>query len=259
MKHQNGLDAQQAAVDEAAKALLEAKRVTVLTGAGVSKESGIPTFRDAQTGIWAEFNPEDLATPEGFLKDPPLVWKWYDHRRKLLGDAKPNPGHYALVELENLVPKVTIVTQNIDGLHQKAGSTDVVELHGNITRFHCFDNQHDAKDVPFELKEPPSCHCGSMIRPAVVWFGEALPSKAFTRGVTECEYSQVILVVGTSALVQPAASLPMAGYNRGAKIIDVNPEANPVTQISYVSLMGPSGEMLPKVVASLAKLKGEHG
>ncbi len=257
MKHQDGLEGLQLTVDAAAQALSEAARVTVLTGAGVSKESGIPTFRDAQTGIWAEFNPEELATPEGFLANPPLVWKWYDFRRKLLGDAKPNPGHYALVELEKYVPKVTIVTQNIDGLHQKAGSSDVVELHGSITRFHCFDNQHEAKDVPYELEEPPSCHCGSMIRPAVVWFGEALPSKSFTRGVTECEYSQVILVVGTSALVQPAASLPMAGYNRGAKIIDVNPDTNPVTQISFLSLMGPSGEMLPKVVAALAKLKGQ--
>lgn len=245
-------------IDKVAELLSTAKKVTVLTGAGVSKESGIPTFRDAQTGIWADFNPEDLATPEGFLKDPPLVWTWYDSRRRMLEDAKPNPGHEALVELEQYVPKVVVVTQNIDGLHQTAGSTDVVELHGSIKKFYCFDNQHDAPDVPYDLKEPPKCTtCGAMIRPGVVWFGEALPSRALTRGITECEYSQVVLVIGTSGLVQPAASLPLAGLAKGAKIVEVNPEETTVTEIAHVFLQGPSGKVLPKVVAKLKSIKGQ--
>jgi len=239
-----------------AKLLSKAERVTFLTGAGVSKESGIPTFRDAQTGMWANYNPQELATPEGFLNDPKLVWQWYDYRRKLLGDAEPNPGHRAIVELESLVPKVTVITQNIDGLHQKAGSSDVVELHGSIKKFYCFDGGHDAHDVPFDLEEPPLCKCGSMIRPGVVWFGEALPPHAMSRGLKECEESEVVFVAGTSALVQPAASLPYAAHRRGAKLIEVNPDETPVTDIVDVFMQGPSGQVLPMVVAALKELKG---
>ena len=196
------------------------------------------------------------ATPEGFLADPKLVWTWYDYRRKLLDNVEPNPGHQAIVDLERFVDKVTVVTQNVDGLHQRAGSTDVIELHGSIKKFYCFDHEHEALDVPFDLEEPPVCAvCGSMIRPAVVWFGEALPHKLLNRGIAECEESQVILVVGTSSLVQPAASLPLSGYHRGAKIIEVNPDATPLSRIAEVMLQGPSGEVLPKVVTSLKNLK----
>lgn len=239
-----------------ARFLSEAERVTFLTGAGVSKESGIPTFRDAQTGMWANYNPQELATPEGFRNDPKLVWQWYDYRRKLLGDAEPNPGHRAIVELESLVPKVTVVTQNIDGLHQKAGSSDVVELHGSIKKFYCFDGGHDAHDVPFDLEEPPLCKCGSMIRPGVVWFGEALPPHAMSRGLKECAESEVVFVAGTSALVQPAASLPYAAHRRGAKLIGVNPDETPITDIVDEFMQGPSGQVLPMVVAALKELKG---
>ncbi|MBX9691054.1 MAG: NAD-dependent deacylase [Cyanobacteria bacterium] len=242
-------------IEKIARFLKDAQKVTVLSGAGVSKESGIPTFRDAQTGLWAKYDPHQLATPEGFLKDPPLVWQWYDYRRKLLRDAKPNAGHYAIVDLEKLVPQVVVVTQNVDGLHQKAGSTDVIELHGNITQFICFDNQHEQSDISMGLDSPPVCSCGSLIRPAVVWFGESLPSRAMTRGFVEAERSQVILVVGTSALVQPAASIPFAGAGKGAKIVDVNPEETPITELSSAVLRGPSGQMLPQVVSALRKLK----
>lgn len=243
-------------IEKVAQFLAEAKRVIILSGAGVSKESGIPTFRDAQTGLWANFNPEELATPEGFLKDPPLVWKWYDHRRKLLEDAQPNPGHYAIVALEKFVPHLIVVTQNIDGLHQKAGSTDVVELHGSIRKFFCFDNAHDAKDVPYGLEEPPLCWCGSQLRPAVVWFGEALPSRLLMRAYAECENSDLLIVVGTSGLVQPAASLPFLGAQHGAKVVEVNPEETPVTDLADVFLKGPSGEVLPLVVAAVEKIRG---
>ncbi len=246
----------QSSIDSVAKLLSNAKRVTVLTGAGVSKESGIPTFRDAQTGFWENYRPEDLATPEGFLNDPKLVWTWYDYRRKMLNDVSPNPGHDAIVQLEKLIDRVTVVTQNVDGLHQRAGSSDVLELHGSIKRFHCFDNQHEARDVPFDLQEPPECAvCGSMVRPAVVWFGEALPADQLRRGIAECEQSEVILVVGTSSLVQPAASLPISGYQRGAKIVEVNPDATPMSRMAEVVLQGPSGEVLPKVVARLIDIK----
>ena len=246
----------QALADQVATYLDKAQRVAFLTGAGVSKESGIPTFRDAQTGMWANYNPQELATPEGFKSDPKLVWQWYDYRRKLLGGAEPNPGHKAIVELESMVPKVSIVTQNIDGLHQKAGSSDVVELHGSIKRFHCFDRGHDAPDVPFDLEEPPLCQCGSMIRPGVVWFGESLPPHAMKRGLEECEKSEVVFVVGTSALVQPAASLPYAAHRRGAKLIEINPDETPITDIVDVFMQGPSGQVLPLVVAALRKLRG---
>lgn len=246
----------QSSIDKVAELLSNAKRVTVLTGAGVSKESGIPTFRDAQTGFWENYRPEDLATPEGFLDDPKLVWTWYDYRRKMLEDVSPNPGHDAIVQLEKLIDKVTVVTQNVDGLHQRAGSSDVIELHGSIKRFRCFDNQHEAGDIPFDLQEPPVCSvCGSMIRPGVVWFGEALPEKHLRRGIAECEQSEVILVVGTSSLVQPAASLPISGYQRGAKIVEVNPDATPMSRMAEVVLQGPSGEVLPKVVARLNDIK----
>jgi NAD-dependent deacetylase len=243
--------------DKVAKYLVNAQRVTFLTGAGVSKESGIPTFRDAQTGMWEKYNPQELATPEGFKRDPKLVWQWYDYRRKLLGAAEPNAGHRAIVEMESLVPKVSVITQNIDGLHQKAGSTDVTELHGSIKRFYCFEGGHDATNVPFDLEEPPRCHCGSMIRPGVVWFGEALPPHAMSRGLSECQTSEVVFVVGTSALVQPAASLPYAAHKRGARLVEVNPEETPITDITDVFLQGASGVTLPLVVAELRRLKGK--
>src|SRR5215813_6208113 len=211
-------------IERVAKIVSKAKMVVVLTGAGVSRESGITTFREAQTGILANYDPERLATPQGFLADPPLVWRWYDSRRAMLSDVKPNPGHYAIAEMEKFVPKVLVVTQNIDGLHAQAGSTDVIELHGNITSFHCFEAGHPAQDVPFGLEEPPLCHCGSKLRPAVVWFGEALPPAAMHRATREVQKADVVFVVGTSGLVYPAASIPYIGKDAGATVIEVNPE-----------------------------------
>ncbi len=244
-------------IEKIARLLNEAQNVTVLTGAGVSKESGIPTFRDAQTGLWANYDPMQLATPEGFRKDPPLVWQWYDYRRTLLQDTKPNAGHYAIADLEELLPHVVVVTQNVDGLHQQAGSCDVIELHGNITQFICFDNRHEQSDISMGLEQPPVCSCGSLIRPAVVWFGESLPGVAMARGFMEAEKSQVVLVVGTSGIVQPAASIPFSAADKGAKVIDINPEETPVTDISEVVLRGPSGQLLPQVVSALRKLKSQ--
>lgn len=240
-----------ASVDIAADWIRNCSKLFVLTGAGVSKESGIPTFRDAQEGLWADYNAEDLATPEGFLKDPPLVWQWYDWRRKKVQNVQPNPGHFALVEIEQFVPNFTLVTQNVDGLHRRAGSKNLIEIHGSILLFKCFDRGHEQKEIAFDLKVPPHCECGSMIRPAVVWFGEALPEKALKQSYDAAENCDVVLVVGTSGLVHPAASLPFLAKRTGAKIIEVNPNKTELTEGCDLFLAGPSGEILPKIVAGL--------
>jgi NAD-dependent deacetylase len=235
-------------IDQVAEFLAKAKAVVVLTGAGVSKESGIPTFRDAQTGLWANFNPEDLATPRAFRRNPSLVWQWYDFRRQAVEKVQPNPGHLALVELEKKIAKFTLVTQNVDGLHARAGSKNIVELHGNITRNKCFDNEHRADDVPFDLKDPPKCHCGSLIRPDVVWFEEALPVSELKTATLACESCDVMLVVGTSGLVQPAASLPLVAARAGATLVEINPGKTPLTSSVDIYLDGASGEILPAIV-----------
>lgn len=240
-------------VKETVTLIQDASSVVVLTGAGVSKESGIPTFRDAQTGLWANYNPEELATPQGFMKDPPLVWSWYDFRRSKLNEVEPNPGHFAIAELEAKVGKLPVITQNVDGLHQRAGSTDVVELHGSIASFSCFDSRHPQADVPYGLKEPPKCSmCDSMLRPNVVWFGESLPQDAINRGYRECEGADLILVIGTSGIVQPAASLPYAGQSNGARLVEINPEPSLLTNSCDIFLQGKSGVVLPELVSLVA-------
>jgi NAD-dependent deacetylase len=238
---------------EAIALLRAAKKVSALTGAGVSKESGIPTFREAQTGLWAKYDPEKLATPEGFLNDPPLVWTWYDYRRDLVSQAKPNSGHIALVDLQDILP-VTVITQNVDGLHARAGSKDIIELHGSILKFFCFDKRHTADNVPSGLAEPPPCTiCGAMLRPAVVWFGEALPPGAMEQASECMQSSDVVLVIGTSGLVHPAAGLPYLARRAGAKVIEINPDTTPITDIADIFLAGPSGTVLPALVAGLRR------
>jgi NAD-dependent deacetylase len=245
------------ALMQAAQSMIAAEKVIVLTGAGVSKESGIPTFRDALTGLWANYSPEKLATVEGFLSDPPLVWQWYDSRREMIRNVKPNAGHHALVDLEKHVPDLVVITQNIDGLHRAAGSTTVIELHGNIGRIKCFENEHETDDLTSGLKEPPFCHCGSMMRPAVVWFGEALPHKELSQAFLLAEEADLIMVVGTSGLVHPAASIPFLAKRHGATVIEVNPERTPITDIAEIRLTGASAKILPELVAKLEALKGQ--
>lgn len=242
------MDHQNETIMRVAEFLQKAAKLVVLTGAGISKESGIPTFRDAQTGLWAKFNPEDLATPRAFRKNPSLVWRWYDFRRKAVQQVQPNPGHHALVELEKRFKNFVLITQNVDGLHAAAGSTNILELHGNIAKNRCFDNGHVAADVRLGLEEPPKCHCGSLIRPGVVWFEEALPEAELTRAFAASEACDVMLVVGTSALVQPAASLPLVAKRAGACVIEINPDKTPLTGASDIYVAGPSGEILPLVV-----------
>lgn len=240
-----------ASIGLAVEWLKNCKSLFVLTGAGVSKESGIPTFRDALEGLWANYNPEELATPEGFRKNPSLVWQWYDSRRQKVKDVVPNPGHFALAELQKMVPEFFLCTQNVDGLHIRAGSRDVVEIHGSISRFKCFDKGHEQKDIPYDLKDPPLCECGSLVRPDVVWFNEPMPEKLLKQSFAAAENADVALVVGTSGLVYPAASIPFHAKQGGAKIIEVNPNRTELTDSCDLFLAGPSGTILPQLVEQL--------
>jgi len=229
--------------------LRQAQRVSVLTGAGISAESGIPTFRDALTGLWANFRAEDLATPEAFQRNPGLVWSWYRMRRQMLQHAEPNPGHYALVELARRVPRFTLITQNVDGLHARAGSSAVIELHGNITRVKCFDHNHPTSTYS-DTESVPSCEiCGSRLRPDVVWFGEPLPAAALTRAQTAAQACDVFLSIGTSNLVEPAASLPWLAAARGATVLVVNPSMDGQRSGPGIHhFVGPAGTVLPALL-----------
>ena len=232
-----------------AEALRAAKRVAVLTGAGVSAESGLPTFRDPMTGLWAKYRPEDLATPEAFARDPRLVWEWYEWRRGLVAAARPNPGHLALAEMERRVPRLTLLTQNVDGLHQRAGSRNVVELHGNITRSKCFDREHPAESWPETGDVPPRCRqCGSPLRPDVVWFGEALPGAALAAARDAIESCDLFFSIGTSGMVQPAASFSHRAQGRGATVAIINPDVSNFVSRSQVLIQGPSGRVLPALL-----------
>ena len=232
--------------------LRSAKHVAVLTGAGVSAESNIPTFRDAQTGLWAKYSPEELATPEAFRRNPKLVWDWYAWRRELVSRAEPNPGHLALVELAHLVPQLTLITQNVDGLHQRAGSRNVIELHGSITRIVCSHDRRVAETWPDLDETPPRCpDCNNYLRPDVVWFGESLPVQALQRSFQAAETCDLFLSIGTSALVHPAASLPFTALERRTPTIEINPDETPLTRHATFVLPGPSGQILPALVASL--------
>ena len=249
-------DESAAALDEligrAAAALRKARHVCVLTGAGISAESGIPTFRDALTGLWEKFRPEDLATPEAFERDPKFVWDWYEFRRELLRKAEPNPGHYALAGLAHLVPKLTLVTQNVDGLHQRAGSGGVLEYHGNILRDRCTIEQVVAARSRDSHHGLPRCAaCGGLLRPDVVWFGEAIPAGTMLAAAEAAADCDVFLSVGTSSLVYPAAGLAEAVLRAGATVIEINPGRTPLSQAADIALAGPSGVLLPRVVAAL--------
>ena len=228
-------------------ALISAKNVVVLTGAGISAESGVPTFR-GEGGLWRNFRAEELATPEAFEKNPKLVWEWYDWRRQLLKPLKPNKGHEVIARFEKRFPEFLVITQNVDELHQKAGNKKMVELHGNIWKVRCLKEGKitDNFETPL-LKIPPQCECGAMLRPHIVWFGESLPYDAIQtayRAANECD---VMLVVGTSAVVQPAASLPITAKEHGAFVIEINPEETPISSIVNESLIGKAGDILPEI------------
>ena len=226
--------------------LRSAQKVAVLTGSGISAESGVPTFRDAQTGLWARYDPVELATPEAFERDPRLVWEWYAWRRELVGKAAPNPGHEALVELEGCVPDFVLLTQNVDGLHRRAGSQNVTELHGNIMHSKCSVEGVSVEPREDDAGVPPTClECGAFLRPDVVWFGEALPAEAIEEAFDAARDCDVFFSIGTSGLVQPAASLAFEAQRHGAVVVEVNPDETPLTSYADYSLCRKAGELLP--------------
>jgi NAD-dependent deacetylase len=238
------------AIEQARAALAGARRVAVLTGAGISAESGIPTFRDAQTGLWAQYDPMQLATEEGFRADPRLVWRWYAWRRQLVSNAAPNAGHQALAAAEARFRHLRVVTQNVDALHARAGSTQPIELHGNIMRTVCLERCGFSEARPERLPagEPPRCpRCGGWLRPGVVWFGEMLDPRVLQAAAAEAGDCDVMLVVGTSGLVHPAAGLPGAARRSGAAVIIVNPEPTELDALAAARVRGKAAEVLPRL------------
>jgi NAD-dependent deacetylase len=235
-------------LERAAAALRQAARVVVLTGAGISKDSGLRTFREAQTGLWSQYRPEELATPEAFERRPELVWRWYAWRRSLVAQAQPNAGHLAIAALQRVVPDCTLVTQNVDGLHRRAGSTHVIELHGDITRIRC--SRCSRVHAGHGAGEPPACEsCGAPLRPDVVWFGELLPEpalRAATRAAGACD---VLLSVGTSGVVYPAAGLVHIAVAAGAIVILVNPDIE-TAPAGALHLAGGASHVLPALLAA---------
>lgn len=229
--------------------LKSAKTVAAFTGAGISAESGVPTFR-GEEGLWKKFKPEELANLDAFIKNPELVWEWYKYRKQIIAKIKPNPGHIALAEMENMFEHFTVITQNVDNLHRKAGSKNIFELHGNIERNYCIECR---KDVPDEIilntPEVPRCNvCSGLIRPDVVWFGEYLPADQWDGSEKAALSAEVFFSIGTSGIVYPAALLPQMAKRNGAYLVEINPEPTPLTDIVDEFLMGKSGEILPELV-----------
>lgn len=231
--------------------LKQAHKVAVLTGAGVSAESGVPTFR-GENGIWKKLKPEELANFSAFLRNPDLVWEWYTFRKKMMSEVSPNPGHYAMAKMETYFPEFTLITQNIDNLHQQAGSKKVLELHGNIRRNYCIKCRTYYNDEELVLGESaPKCSCGGLIRPDVVWFGEILPEDILRAAFAASEECEVFLSIGTSAVVYPAAMLPRAAKAANALLVEINPERTELTDSAHHYLAGPSGVILPRLLKEL--------
>ncbi|MFP4370268.1 MAG: SIR2 family NAD-dependent protein deacylase [Candidatus Kapaibacterium sp.] len=240
--------------EEVLRVLAGASHVAVLTGAGVSAESGIKTFRDPD-GLWAKFNPAELASVDGFMANPELVWSWYKHRKDIVFSSAPNPGHYAIAEMETIFPNFSLITQNVDRLHQRAGSGKVYELHGNIIDNHCLDCHKPFEgETTLPDKQLPRCpECGGYIRPSVVWFGEMLPAEAISGAELAARNCDAFLTVGTSAEVFPAASLPYTAKQSGAFVIEVNPTRTSFSDYADYRMAAPSGEALPKLLNEFKK------
>jgi NAD-dependent deacetylase len=229
--------------------LRRSEAITVLTGAGISAESGVPTFRAAQTGLWSQYNPAELATPEAFLDNPALVWEWYTWRRELIAAAQPNPGHYSLVEMEKQVSDFSLITQNVDGLHRVAGSQNLIELHGNIQRTKCSADNTIINRWSNVGEVPPRCpDCNNYLRPDVVWFGEDLHAGTLAAAQKKAAGCQVFFSIGTSSIIYPAASLPQIALDNAAVVVEVNPQTTPLTPSATFKLSGPAGEVLPPLI-----------
>jgi NAD-dependent deacetylase len=231
----------------------------------VSQESGVPTFR-GEEGLWRQYRAEELATWQAFETDPALVWSWYDYRRQIVADSEPNPAHLAIVDLEHTYPSFTLITQNTDGLHQRAGSGGIVELHGNIWRARCTRERCPSYQALCDLPEtplreiPPVCgKCGALLRPDVVWYGEPLPMEAYERSHEIASRCDAMLVVGTSAVVHPAASLPLVAKHNGAFVVEVNTAYTPISALVDATLIGRAGDILPQVSSRVQELIGSAG
>jgi len=240
--------------NELAEKLRTASIVSVLTGAGVSAESGVPTFRDPG-GIWEKFRPEQLANFEAFMSDPDFVWSWYQHRREIMRDVKPNAGHYVLAEMEKIFDEFNLVTQNIDNLHHRAGSRRVTELHGNIERNYCIKCKKFYEEVDVKQKSVLKCDCGGLIRPDVVWFGEMLPYNALKHAEDCAKNSELFFTIGTSAEVYPAALLPLMAKSAGAYVVEINTKPTAISYDVDEVLEGKSGEILDGLVKHLKELR----
>jgi len=245
-------------IDDAARLLVDVRNIVVFTGAGVSAESGVGTFRDALTGLWSQFDPQQLASQEGFSANPGLVWRWYMERLMTVENARPNRGHEALAAMAQFTPKFTVVTQNVDDLHERAGNHRVLHLHGHIGRFHCngcgapYTLRADDREAPM----PPCCtFCADYIRPSVVWFGEMLPEQEMFEAWGETEHCDVLLIVGTSGVVYPAAQLPALAQRRGAHVIEVNLAESALSALAEITLFGASGEILPRLLDAMYRQK----
>jgi NAD-dependent deacetylase len=240
---------------EAARLIDRAERIVIFTGAGVSAESGIPTFRDALTGLWAQFDPRRLATPEAFGDDPALVWGWYEGRRAAVERVEPNAGHRALAAIEQRAPECVVVTQNVDDLHERAGSKEPIHLHGSLFTPRCSACGRPAEvgkaveGAEGRVTPPPCDHCGAPIRPGVVWFGEALPGDAFEAAVAAAANCEVLITVGTSGVVFPAAEIPQVTARMGGTVIQVDPGPTPLDAVARINLRGAAAEVLPALVS----------
>lgn len=236
--------------------LKKVRHVVALTGAGVSAESGVPTFREAQTGLWEQYKPEELATPQAFSRDPQMVWAWYHWRRELISTTNPNSGHYALAAMESRLHEkekvFTLLTQNVDNLHQRAGSKEVLALHGNIFRTKCFECRQIAPSSQSAGQEIPRCpQCDGLLRPDVVWFGESLSQTVLNTALKATKHCNVFFSIGTSSVVQPAASLPFLAKENNAIIVEINPNTTPLTNHADYVFQAASGEVLPALVSSI--------
>jgi len=230
--------------------LESATSVCVLTGAGISAESGVPTFRGKE-GLWSKFKPEELANFRAFINNPDLVWEWYSYRKSVMKDVKPNRGHLALVEMEKLIEDFSLVTQNVDNLHRRSGSEKVYELHGNIERSYCIECRKPEADVTLdESGKAPRCKsCGGLIRPDVVWFGEMLPHETFQTAAAASARCDLFLLIGTSGIVYPAASLPLVARDHGAYVLEINPEYTDLSSRVSETLLGKAGDIVPELLA----------
>jgi NAD-dependent deacetylase len=227
--------------------LKKAKSVVFFTGAGISAESGIPTFR-GKDGIWNKLKSEELANFDAFIRNPEMVWEWYNHRKKIIHNSQPNAGHLTIAEMQNYFSEVTVVTQNIDNLHRRAGSKIVYELHGNIERNFCVDCKKFINEELDFSRGIPRCDCGGLIRPDVVWFGEMLPEQQFSSSEKAAMNSNVFFVVGTSAVVYPAAGLIYTAKYSGSVIVEINIEETELSSHADYSFFGKAGEILPKIL-----------